>query len=805
MARRNVVKIVLEAIDKATPEIAKTAQELMRLESIQRGSKAPLLVDQWGRELKSTQRAAEELFDEYNKGAEEAAEKTKKVAKQVAAWDWEMWQVSAIATAAFAGMTLALAGTVKESQELELALKGLTSIAEGMGHDVDAAKQAAIELASDGLMTVKEAAQGLKNLLLAGYGLPQAIDLMMRFKDSAAFGRQGALEFGEAVVGATEGVKNFLPRLVDNAGVTKNLIDMYKDYAKQLGTTADKLTEQQKLQAIYNGVMEETRYMVGNAQLLVDSLSGAMSQLGVQIKLAKAALGDALTPAIITVVQAMQPLAEYTGDLIKAYPDLAAGISIATTAFVGLVAVLSTLGFLLPMIKGGLVKTAAAFGLVNIAAGPVILTIGAVAVAIGGLVYALRKQREEQERTARATKEAYAELNDIIKTYHEQHRQEIDRTIEAEEELMRVREQAAEQEKRRIIAEIDRLHNALTSALKKRYREEEEQHLKSIDRQIELLQSFHNAEIKAVEEQTNAKIAAYRKEIEEIDALLDAKRRQEWTEDRLARKAEIEYQLARTHDVEQARKYMLEIHEIETEIERAKEEEKLKARRDALEEKIEAERDTTRQVIEQKRQENQETIEHLRMMRERTREHYEQLRDEAEAHAEWMIRNFEQTQDEIVKLLSTYEEDFGNLGKSLGERLVEGFKSVDIKTAVRNAIDMAVNSSKYIDRAVQRAVSDWAKEKGITTPEPEPEQRRITHEQFVLTLKERDMLAVKMAQGQKRMFSELSIPDLALPPPIVNVQGPVSVFGIKDVQDFANELLYQAGMGLFSPIGTPTR
>jgi len=459
----------------------------------------------------------------------------------------------------------------------------------------------------------------------------------------------------------------------------------------------------------------------------------------------------------------------------------------------------------LPMIKGGLVKTAAAFGLVNIAAGPVILTIGAVAVAIGGLVYALRKQREEQERTARATKEAYAELNDIIKTYHEQHRQEIDRTIEAEEELMRVREQAAEQEKRRIIAEIDRLHNALTSALKKRYREEEEQHLKSIDRQIELLQSFHNAEIKAVEEQTNAKIAAYRKEIEEIDALLDAKRRQEWTEDRLARKAEIEYQLARTHDVEQARKYMLEIHEIETEIERAKEEEKLKARRDALEEKIEAERDTTRQVIEQKRQENQETIEHLRMMRERTREHYEQLRDEAEAHAEWMIRNFEQTQDEIVKLLSTYEEDFGNLGKSLGERLVEGFKSVDIKTAVRNAIDMAVNSSKYIDRAVQRAVSDWAKEKGITTPEPEPEQRRITHEQFVLTLKERDMLAVKMAQGQKRMFSELSIPDLALPPPIVNVQGPVSVFGIKDVQDFANELLYQAGMGLFSPIGTPTR
>jgi hypothetical protein len=46
---------------------------------------------------------------------------------------------------------------------------------------------------------------------------------MNRFKDSAAFGKQGALSFGEAIRGATEGIKNGNSILVDNAGVTKNL------------------------------------------------------------------------------------------------------------------------------------------------------------------------------------------------------------------------------------------------------------------------------------------------------------------------------------------------------------------------------------------------------------------------------------------------------------------------------------------------------------------------------------------------------------------------------------------------------
>jgi hypothetical protein len=61
------------------------------------------------------------------------------------------------------------------------------------------------DLSADGLMPLGDAASGLKNLLASGMSLDQAIKLMKAFKDSAAFGRQGSLEFGQAIVRCDRG------------------------------------------------------------------------------------------------------------------------------------------------------------------------------------------------------------------------------------------------------------------------------------------------------------------------------------------------------------------------------------------------------------------------------------------------------------------------------------------------------------------------------------------------------------------------------------------------------------------------
>lgn len=94
------------------------------------------------------------------------------------------------------------------SRQLEAALKGLGSVAINTGAGMAQAQQAALDLASKGLIQVGEAAGGLKNLLSAGFGLPEAIKLMNTLTDAASFNRQGTLALGEAVVGATQGIKN---------------------------------------------------------------------------------------------------------------------------------------------------------------------------------------------------------------------------------------------------------------------------------------------------------------------------------------------------------------------------------------------------------------------------------------------------------------------------------------------------------------------------------------------------------------------------------------------------------------------
>jgi len=101
-----------------------------------------------------------------------------------------------------------LGDSVQAVIKMENAMLGLSSVAKALTINTEFATNAAVRLSSDGLLSVAEASEGLKNLLGAGFGLPQATKLMLAFKDASAFNRQGMLGFGQAIVGATQGIKN---------------------------------------------------------------------------------------------------------------------------------------------------------------------------------------------------------------------------------------------------------------------------------------------------------------------------------------------------------------------------------------------------------------------------------------------------------------------------------------------------------------------------------------------------------------------------------------------------------------------
>lgn len=193
--------------------------------------------------------------------------------------------------------------SVKAASALNDAWMGLESIVAGQGKSFSKAKAFINDYISDGLVPLENAVTAYKNLAARGYSTEQIEKTLAALKDAAAFGRQASYSLGDAVSSATEGLKNENSILVDNAGVTKNVAKMWDDYAKSIGTTANNLTQAQKIQAEVNGILEETRFQTGDAAKLVNTYSGQLAMLGYNFQQLKVAVGNALIP----IAQAVLP------------------------------------------------------------------------------------------------------------------------------------------------------------------------------------------------------------------------------------------------------------------------------------------------------------------------------------------------------------------------------------------------------------------------------------------------------------------------------------------------------------------
>lgn len=197
---------------------------------------------------------------------------------------------------------------VDTATEISNAFIGMESIVEGQGRSWAKAKQYIQDYIADGLVPVMNATTAYKNLAARGYSDDQIRTVMEALKNSAAFGRQSSLTLGQAVQSATEGLKNENSILVDNAGVTKNVSVMWKEYADSLGIGVQSLTKAQKIQAEVNGIQRETRFQMGDAAKLANTYSGEVASLGVAWMNFKAAIGNAIIP----ILQQIIPLVKQT-------------------------------------------------------------------------------------------------------------------------------------------------------------------------------------------------------------------------------------------------------------------------------------------------------------------------------------------------------------------------------------------------------------------------------------------------------------------------------------------------------------
>lgn len=91
-------------------------------------------------------------------------------------------------------------------------------------------------------------------------------------------------------------IKQQNSELLDNMGVVSNIDQMYKNYAATLGTTADKLTQAQREEAVMQGVLQETAKYAGSAAAAMQTLEGKESALATENRKLAEDVGNLVLP-----------------------------------------------------------------------------------------------------------------------------------------------------------------------------------------------------------------------------------------------------------------------------------------------------------------------------------------------------------------------------------------------------------------------------------------------------------------------------------------------------------------------------
>lgn len=195
---------------------------------------------------------------------------------------------------------------VEVASETQSAWVGLSSILNGQKKSFSEANRFIQDYISDGLVPLNNAVTAYKNLAARGYNTEQIEKTMTALKDAAAFGRQASYSYGDAISTATEGLKNENSILVDNAGVTKNVAKMWDDYAKSIGTTSNALTQQQKIEAEVNGILQETKWQTGDAAKYATTFAGRVAKLSATFTSLKTEIGNVIIPILNLFIPAIQ-------------------------------------------------------------------------------------------------------------------------------------------------------------------------------------------------------------------------------------------------------------------------------------------------------------------------------------------------------------------------------------------------------------------------------------------------------------------------------------------------------------------
>jgi gas vesicle protein len=349
MADQNQLQIVIEAVNKASKELSKISGDVDNLSDS--ASKA-------GKEAGTTAKTGFDKLKEAALAAGNSAGITGGQLGNLASAAMSVAPQIMLAVAALYALTRAaqaVVGFIRESipefTEYQSVMMGLSSTSAAFGESQKGARDAAISLTEDGLISVTTAANGLKSILSTGLELDKAIELMEAYKDEASFGRASTIELDDAVANLAESFKTENSMIGNLSGQVENYNYIIKIGATMLGKRTAELTRAEREEAKYLGTLEVAAKAQGDASRYAETYQGQQAKLNMVMKELRIEMGQYLIPVLealtrwkLRLAESAKALTPVMKALAKAFLVVAQGAVQATNAVKGLISVSAGLG-----------------------------------------------------------------------------------------------------------------------------------------------------------------------------------------------------------------------------------------------------------------------------------------------------------------------------------------------------------------------------------------------------------------------------------------------------------------------------
>lgn len=120
----------------------------------------------------------------------------------------------------------------------------------------------------------------------------------------------------------------------------------------------------------------------GQANAFANTFAGNMAVMKVETDNLKEAIGGSLLPILTQLLKQIEPVILRTTDWISKNPELTKNILLVSGAIAGIVAVLGTLGVVMPAVVAGATAIGAALGLISLPALAVIALLGIIGTSV---------------------------------------------------------------------------------------------------------------------------------------------------------------------------------------------------------------------------------------------------------------------------------------------------------------------------------------------------------------------------------------------------------------------------------------